>query len=256
MHDDANIIERPDPRIARTEWKLRILERLTERGMDIIDAVADRACADAKAPSEPPKGRDPNEAYARVSRAIRFNLVLDTRLADYLHAVVAGDPDAEFRLGRARRNPRPGAPHEQDLLEQDLDEMDPRETVRANVLEVVDPDSYEEDECERIYEELDERLYESERYEPFLDLPMDELVELICKDLRVKPNWERWHGENWPAWRQTKPPAPRPGGGDQTLDPVAPDPLAPDPRVASGALAHPPPDPPAIIPHDPYPDSG
>jgi hypothetical protein len=250
MHDDANIIERPDPRIACTERKLRILERMTERGMEIIDAVADRACAEAKAPPESPKGRDPIEAYARISRTMRFNMVLDTRLADYLAALVAGGPDVEFWPLRARQNRRPGAPPEDDL-----GEMGPRELARANVLEIVDPDSYDEDECERIYEELDERLYEYERYDEFLDLPMQDLVELICKDLGVKPNWERWQGENWPAWRKTKP-APPPAGGDQTPDPLAPDPLVADPLIALGALAHPPPGAPAIIPHDPYPDSG
>ena len=266
MHDDANIIERPDPRIARAESWICDLEDLRRRNMKLARAKSDQACRESEpgeeseAASESPKGRDPAEAFDRACRVVRLTVALEARVGDYLHALVAGDPSAEFWPRRVRQSPRPGARLEQDLAEQDLDDMGPREWVRANVLEIIDPDSYEEDECERIYEQLDERLYESERYDEFLDLPMEDLVNLICKDLGVEPNWGRWEGENWPAWRKPKPaPPPQPCGGDQTLqDPLdPPDPLdLPDPVVAPGALAHPPPTAPAIIPHDLYPDSG
>jgi hypothetical protein len=245
MSYDMNITEPPDPRIARTEWKLRILERIAQRGAEIIDATADQACADAKTSPESPKGRDPAGAYAQASRAVRMTLVLDARFADYLAALRAGDPDAEFCPRRARPNPRRAAPFEEDTSEEDLSAVDPREIIRGNVLEIINPDSYDEDGREWIYEELDERLYESERYNEFLDLPMEDLVELICKDLGVKPDWERWDGYEWPPWRtdktRTKPASCPPVArqGDDVLRTLS---------VPAGPAPN--------IPDDPYPDSG
>jgi hypothetical protein len=241
MHDDANITERPDPRIARTEWKLRILEKISERGVDIIDAVADRACADAKAPPESPKGRDPIDAYARVSRAVRFNLVLDTMLADYLAALVAGDLTVEFWPRRARQDPRSGDPCKREASSEP-DRKARRDQLHGHVTELADPDSYDEDERERIYDALHENLYESERYDVFLDLPLEEAVEAICKDLGVRPQYERWEGINWPPWRPNRgPPGPH--------DPAP----QPDPAPPPGPA---PPEIPAIILHDHDPASG
>jgi hypothetical protein len=114
-----------------------------------------------------------------------------------LASLRAGDPLLETTPRRASSDYSPEPMW-------DSDEIDPREIIRGNVLEIINPDSYDEDGREWIYEELDERLYESERYNEFLDLPMEDLVELICKDLGVKPDWERWDGYEWPPWRTDK----------------------------------------------------
>jgi hypothetical protein len=65
--------------------------------------------------------------------------------------------------------------------------------------------SYEPVARERIYENLHERLYETERYDLLLDLSTEEAVEAICKDLSVRPQYERWEGLDWPPWRVGKP---------------------------------------------------
>jgi len=170
-------------------------------------------------------------------------VALQPKVEKELASLRAGDPlleTAPRRAPRADPSDPIWAPSEEDLSA-----VDPREIIRGNVLEIINPDAYDEDGREWIYEELDERLYESERYNEFLDLPMEDLVELICKDLGVKPDWERWDGYEWPPWRtdktRTKPASCPPVArqGDDVLRTLS---------VPAGPAPN--------IPGDPYPDSG
>jgi hypothetical protein len=250
MPDDANIIERPNSRIALAEAILCDLGELRHRGMNVARATSDQACReseaakDGEAGPERPTGRGAAEAFNRASRNVRVNAVLELRVADYLAALRAGDPNAEFWPRRARQNARASDPSQPEP-----DRVDLRDSVHGSVLEVLDPELLDSDEGERIYEDLNERLYETERYDEFLDLPREDLVELICKDLGVKPDWQRFYDYEWPPWRTAKtrrPPTP-PNPGKPPGEPPPDGAL-----LAVGVSAPPPPD----IPDDLYSASG
>jgi len=227
MYYDANIPGQPDPRVARTERRLCKLEKASDRATELMEALADQACAAAKASPEPPTGRDPSEAFNRVCRNLRLLVALEARFDDYLAALVAGDPSAEFWPQRARQAAREAAPSKPEP-----NRMEDRETLRGNVLELIDPDILDSDDGNRIFREIDERLYESERYDAFLDLPTEDAVEAICKDLGVKPQWESFYDYDWPAWRtaKTRRPAPPVDDGRQALqDPLCATSIPPNP---------------------------
>jgi hypothetical protein len=169
------------------------------------------------------------DAFTRASRALHASLREQPRAQKELAAVRAGDPLVETT---PRRSPAADPP------KPELDRMELRMKVRGHVLKLTDPDSFEEEECERIYNESYQRLYESDRYDALLDLPLEEAVEAICKDLGVRPKYELWEGTGWPAWRQNRPaldPPPGsapPGTADRRLE---------DDLADTGVPPHPPP---------------
>jgi hypothetical protein len=179
-----------------------------------------------EADEDPQRGSDYMDAFKRASRALHASRREQPKVEKELASLRAGDPLLETTPRRASSaySPEPMW---------DLDEIDPREILRGNVLEIIDPDAYDEDACERTYEKLDERLYETDRYDEFLDLPTEDAVEAICADLGVKPNWVRWYGQNLPAWRTDKTRKPAPPPGDDA------DHRKQDPLFAPGVPPHP-----------------
>ena len=67
----ATTSEAPDPSILRAERRLRLLEELAEIGMELVRALKPRAEA-----AETAGGKDPADAFAPLSRAIRLTLAL------------------------------------------------------------------------------------------------------------------------------------------------------------------------------------
>ncbi len=249
MFDDTNISEPPDPRIARTDAGLCALEELRLLGLATARAKSRQACREAEN-SDAATGRDAADVFERVSRGVRFIVALEARLGDYRAALVAGNPFAEFSPRHASKDPFSGDPPRREP-----DRMADRDRLRGHVLELVNPLSFEEEARERIYERMDEGMFESERYDAFLDLPLPQAVDAICKDLGVRPQYERWKLGNWPPWRVGAPPLepepePEPDPGTEP-DPAPAPPEAGD-RRPQDALA------PAGVPPDPppYGDTG
>jgi hypothetical protein len=261
MFDDAHIAEppepseTPDPRIAYAEQLLCVLRKARDFGMEQAELATRRArvlTEALEAGAEPPKIADPGDVFARVFRGVRCALVLEAKFNDDLHALRAGTyvPD---------RGRPPHGPRSDDPAKPERDRMPERSRLRGHVLELTDPDSMEEETCERIYGQLTERLYESERYDLLLDLPLDQAVAAICKDLGISPQYEAWEGLDWPSWLAGKPP-PEP----QLEPPTDPEPApasAPAPTPARVGAAddrledHP--SPAGVPPHPPpYGDTG
>jgi hypothetical protein len=210
MFDDAHNPESsapPDWRIARMEGRLRRLGHALDRGTENLDLATRRArvvTEAMEAGAEPPKGVDPGEAFERVFRGVRYAIVLEAKLDDDLFAMQAGTYVPEPR--RAPRGPRSGDPTSLEA-ESGPDRMERRDQLHGSVLELAHPMGMEPMESERLYANLHENLYESERYDALLDLPVDQAVAVICKDLDVIPQYDRWEGMDWPPWRAGKPAA-------------------------------------------------
>ncbi|HEY4031744.1 MAG TPA: hypothetical protein VGM25_15480 [Caulobacteraceae bacterium] len=153
------------------ERQLALLGELAELGMDVARAVAARARA---AGPEEDLGALAN-AYARVSRAVRLTVMLQSKL-----------------MQAPRAAPEPEAPDEaSERSEQHKFRV---ERIVERVLRTQHDD---EDEIDRLSAEVAERLDDEDLYGEVLDRPLGELVALICRDVGLEPDWARMAQEAW-----------------------------------------------------------
>ena len=196
---DSEFSADADERIPRAEERLCFLQN-SAAVANIFIRMARRKAEALEAGAETEGGEEALGAFVQASRILHVSVALQPRVEKELAALRAGDPLVETtpRRSVAADPPKP-----------ERDRKERRMQIRGHVLELVDPESFEEEECERIYTQLTERIYESDRYDALLDLPLEEAVEAICKDLGVRPQYELWEGLSWPPWRQN-PPQPDP----------------------------------------------
>jgi hypothetical protein len=48
-----------------------------------------------------------------------------------------------------------------------------------------------------VFEALVERLDEGEDYRDLLERPLREIVERLCRDLDLSPDWSQWRDDGW-----------------------------------------------------------
>jgi hypothetical protein len=199
--------------VARAERRLRVLEEIAEIGMRLMRKLDDAAAAAPDAPRP-----DPAVAFAKLSRAVRLTLDLEIRAEEDLRAALAGEVGAHEKRREARE--RPGDKAEAG----DADEL-ARQHARGRVEEQVELAIDRESETEKEYFErsaaLVERLQDDEAYEDVRDLPFREVVEQLCKDIGLTPDWSDWTENGWPEpaargpqarppWSPFHAPSPRP----------------------------------------------
>jgi hypothetical protein len=171
-----------DPSVVRAEGRLRMLRRLAEIGMELAEWTLNTEAA-------PSKGQDPADAFARLSRAIRLTLTLEAKTDEALRDLKAGvvRKRKKERKRAARRHEAAAAKEAQERAEK------VRELV-AEAAEAEIPDAYE---FAGRYFALRERLDEDTAYRDCGQRPLREIVERLCKDLMISPDWSRWDGEGW-----------------------------------------------------------
>src|SRR5579862_904245 len=175
----------PDPAVPesdedRIERHLRMLRRMAEIGMDLLETVREQAQA------EPPP--DPvalGNAFARISRAVRQTMVLEAKIA-------------EERRTRAAEAPRPTNYNPMlEAVERHRKE-DRMAKVRARVAKAIQREA-EANEVEDLAADLLERLDDDDIDAMLLTRPAGEIVARICKDLGLERPWRVWDGENQAA---------------------------------------------------------
>jgi hypothetical protein len=137
------------------ERQLEALGELADIGLKLARAV-ERQVSKAEAPSV----ADLNAAamaYARVARAVRQSVMLQSRLQAEQHAATAGAGGLRARVARIVRR-------------------------------AIEDQHGEAEQTERLCAEAAERL-EQERYGDLLARPVGEIVADICKDLGLSPDW-------------------------------------------------------------------
>ena len=157
-------------RILRAEERLRILRDLAELGLRLARRlVSDNGrYSDAPVPSS-----NCAEAFARVSRAVRLTLTLEAKLDDELAALRAG-PVTVAPFAEPGRKASPGR----------------RDQIRERVRDVIDREVAADHEAAETFADFNERLFDSERYDGFLDLPFEDAIAAICKDLGLPSDWK------------------------------------------------------------------
>ncbi|HEX4742521.1 MAG TPA: hypothetical protein VH353_14440 [Caulobacteraceae bacterium] len=185
---DALPAESPDPAIARAEQRLSLLRELAEIGMDLARALHREALAAEPAAPETPAA-DPAGAFARLSRAIRLTLALEARTDEALRSLRSGLA-AERETRRVEASRRAAA--------EDAARRRARgEKVQDLVLEAAEREIEDEEALSDILAALEERLDADEAYLDLDALPLRQIVERLCADLQLTPDWSLWDGEAW-----------------------------------------------------------
>jgi hypothetical protein len=117
---------------------------------------------------------DPALAYARVARSVRLTLMLQTKAikaVQHLDYLATQDAHAALQDRKVR-------------------------TLRI-VERIANREHGDIDTVDRLVEETAERLDRDDLYGDLLDRPLSELVDMICRDLGLDPNWPRLAQEAW-----------------------------------------------------------
>ena len=180
--------------IARAERRLRVLEEIGEIGMRLMRKLEDPPAKGAA--SDAPRS-DPAVAFAKLSRAVRLTLDLEVRAEEELRAALAG----EVTVHEQRRETRERVAAEAEELAGKADEK-ARQHALSRVEEQVEIAIARESESEKEFFErsaaMDERFEWDEAYDDVRDQPFREVVERLCKDIGLTPDWSDWTEDGWP----------------------------------------------------------
>jgi hypothetical protein len=174
--------EAPDPAVLAAEWRLRLLEEMAEIGMARLRALPPVGDSDGKT-------RDGADPFDRLSRAIRLTLVLHAKTHEQLRDLKAGvfETRAKEKAAADKRASERVEKIREDRIER----------VRELVANVVDSEHENDDDFVRISDALDIRLEEDEPIFGNPEHPLRAVVERLCKDLDVHPDWSLWEGDGW-----------------------------------------------------------
>jgi hypothetical protein len=202
-------------RVRCAELRLRAVEELLDVGMELTRDLRERALAgQARGPAHDPAREgdapqgDAQKAgaasdtaapdyageFARLSRAVRLTLAMHARFDDALSALHTGKA-AAVKARRERRERAAGQAAQRA-------EEERRETLEEAVTEQVLIAIAREAESEREYDErflaMCERLEWDAAYDEMVDRPFRDIVEQLCKELCLTPDWSDWTEKGWP----------------------------------------------------------
>ena len=165
----------PDAAAARAERTFARLERLADKGLAMVEALPNDGA---------PQSAD---SYVKLARSLRLTATLEAKLAAPPSAPpsntpsttkagkdAAADPYAALTTGRKGR-------------------------ARELLIDVADHEIPDPEEVDDIIDALDERLLCDDAYADVEALPLRDVVERLCDDLQLKPDWRRWTGDGWKA---------------------------------------------------------
>jgi hypothetical protein len=174
---------------ALLDRQLEALGRLAEMGMAMAAAIERRATAE-----EPASDATLHHAamdFARVSRAVRMTVALQSRLI------------AEFkgasRPAQAAAAAADDGPIDVRWLNAVLTEEEAAQQrqVQGIVQRLAEVAALDGEAAERLAFEAGERLEDDNLHRDLTKRPVGEVVDLICKDLGLEPDWNRVAGEWW-----------------------------------------------------------
>jgi hypothetical protein len=160
--------------------------------MRLMRKLEDTPAADAPPP-------DPAVAFAKLSRAVRLTLDLEVRAEEDLRAALAGEVSARAVRRQAR---------ERRAIEADKVRCrDAQNRVADQVGIAIAREVESEKEFEERHAAKDERLEWDAAYDELQDRPLREVVEQLCGDLGLSPDWSDWIDGGWPEPKEVGPDA-------------------------------------------------
>ena len=153
-----------------------------------------------QAEAAPPAGRgmviDPALSFTRISRAVRLTIALEARMRRQIEAGVFGAANDDRRGDSGFLRPIDYAAIKRRMHPLIHGETDYE--IRRAMDETIENASNDPDEAERLKTEMKELLEDEE--EVFVDRynwPTGEVIALICQDLGIEPDWDRWKTRPW-----------------------------------------------------------
>ena len=167
---------------ALLERQLWMLGRLAEVGLEIAQAIERQATSDE---ARAVVSGDIPLAYARVARAVRLTLMLQSKVICELQSL-------ERREAHEARCAQINADVARPRLER------ARKTrIQRIVGRVAWAQGEDGDGIERVMREAGEQLEQDDVYGDVLSRPVSELVALICRQLGLEPDWPQLAEEAW-----------------------------------------------------------
>jgi hypothetical protein len=168
--------------------QVEMLGQLAEIGLNLAGALERQVLAEDPAAAEPVPRGDVGLTYSRIARAVRMTLALQSKV---LEDHIAREQGAEAARQRAQN-----------------DGLEARRTRIGNIVaramddETPDGDTAEaeaqfRERFENLAGDIYECLQDEDAYGDILQRPMGEVVALVCKDLGLQPDWDRWAAEPW-----------------------------------------------------------
>ena len=191
---DADLTD--DPAVARAERRLRILEEMTEIGLRLLRALpsdGDEAASETAA-SQSGKRRDPVDQYASLTRSLRLTLKLEAETDAELVCLRDGLNRTRQRERRIAAWSTPKRADERGGVRGDPQR---RETVRQCLRVAAERESESEEQLDDFFLAIEQRLDEDPAYSDLDAVPLREIVERLCFNLNINPNWTQWTGSGW-----------------------------------------------------------
>jgi hypothetical protein len=173
----------PEPAIAAAAAR-------TERCLDRLERLADKALALAEAVTED-GSKESADAFAKHSRAVRLTIALIMKIQE--------GPPARSAKAEAASPANHPANHPAAVPPDAYAPLRTGKTaeVRELLRDVIDRETPDPKDNDALVDALDERLLCDEAYFHIADLPLRDIVERLCADLQLNPDWSRWTGEGW-----------------------------------------------------------
>jgi hypothetical protein len=167
------------PLLDRQLW---ILGQLAEGGLEIARAI-ERAATD-KGADDAVRAAAPM-AYARVARAVRMTIMLQSKLIADFQKLRSEAAQAAAHANCLRGTQRVGLAHAQ------------KRRIGRIVGRIAWAEGRPVGEVERLARHAAELLDHDDHYGDMLSRPISELIALICQDLGLAPDWPQLAEEAW-----------------------------------------------------------
>ncbi len=174
----------------RDERDVRMLERMAEIGMELLEAIAQNAktCLEAATADRVAPAQDPTAPYVKIAQSMRRTLALKARLGEGLSTRRTG-----LVVKRAAYHDAFNITRFEDMEEAVTDTF-------CDALGEDLPD-LESDEGKALLIDLKERLSDSDEFSDFLDRPVGETVAKLCAAMGLDPTLCILDGETWKVRR-------------------------------------------------------
>jgi hypothetical protein len=169
--------------------RLTLLGEMAQIGMKMMRPLAPTDAAPAETSRIPQTAKsarqpDPAADYDRLARSVRLTLRFEAETAQALCDVVAGEAKAnEAREAERERREARAAEERHEAVK--------REASRR-IMIIAETEAPDPDEMDDVYEALEERLKHDEAYEDLSDRPLREVIEALCHDLDLAPDFSDW----------------------------------------------------------------
>ena len=188
--------------IARIEERRDVLDLLMRKGMEMVDRLA--AGETVEIAGRKPFA-DPARAFAVISRAVRLCVALACRLDQEIIALLRGGPVPYLAIVAPEAPPASEAPVAEPAPEAPAPAFGARARIARAVDAAIEAEADDHETAERLRAYLNEHLIEGEDYDAFLHQPWRVVVQTICADLGLHPDWSTWDNEaGFPSRQDTR----------------------------------------------------